>query len=291
MAVNPSGSLVALAGLASSGNLPVTASAFQTKPGGPNAANAYVALFDFSQTGPQIAAAANSASFLTNGFSPGMIFTLAGTGLGTPATAGIQLDANGRVSTSVAGTQVLVDGVPAPLVYISPTQINAVAPYELAPKVGQIVYVQVVYNNIAGTAYPVRVSATNPGIFYSAGGQGAILNQDFGVNSASNPTAKGSYISIYATGEGQTSPVVPDGSVSNQPAGQLAIPVAPVSLTIGGIAVPASDILYAGAAPQAVAGVLQVTAKIPLTAASGSIPIVLTVGSNSSQTGVTVAVQ
>jgi uncharacterized protein (TIGR03437 family) len=290
MAINVSGSIAALAGNASSGNLPVTASAFQTSTGGPKAVNPYVARFDFSQTGPQITAAANAASFLNSGFSPGMLFTLKGAGLGTPATAGVQLDSTGRVATSVAGTQVLVDGVPAPLIYISDTQINAVAPYELASKTGQVVFAQVVYNNVAGNVYPVLVTATDPGIFYSAGGQGAILNQDFGYNSATNPAAKGSYVSIYCTGEGQTIPAGIDGHVSNETADKLARPVAGVSLTIGGIPVPASDIVYAGAAPQNVAGVLQVTAKIPLAAASGNIPVVLTLGAQSSQTGVTVAV-
>jgi uncharacterized protein (TIGR03437 family) len=291
LAINASGSIVAVGGNASSGNLPVTASALQQSPGGPKAANPYVARFDFSQTGPQITAAANAGSFLATGFSPGMLFTLAGTGLGTPATAGVQLDSSGKVTTSVAGTQVLVDGVPAPLTYISPTQINAVAPYELASKIGQSVNVQVVYNNVAGNIYPVLVTATDPGIFYSAGGQGAILNQDFGYNSASNPAAKGSYISIYCTGEGQTNPAGIDGHVSNETADKLARPAAAVSLTIGGIAVPASDIAYAGAAPQNVAGVLQVTAKVPLAAASGNLPIVIQIGSQTSQKGVTVAVQ
>ncbi|HEY4361958.1 MAG TPA: hypothetical protein VGN17_13355 [Bryobacteraceae bacterium] len=290
-AINASGSIAATTGSATSGNLPVTASAFQTVPGGPKAANAYLARFDFSQTGPQITAAGNSASFLNNGFSPGMLFSLVGTGLGTPATAGVQLDSTGKVATLVAGTQVLVDGIPAPLTYISPTQINAVAPYALTAKKGQVVYVQVIYNNVAGNVYPVMVADTAPGIFYSAGGQGAILNQDFGYNSASNPAAKGTYVSIYCTGEGQTNPVVPDGHVSNESADQLARPVAAVSLTIGGIPVPASDIAYAGAAPQNVAGVLQVTAKIPPAAASGNLPVILKIGAQSSQSGVTVAVK
>ncbi len=291
LAINASGTIAAVAGDASSGNLPVTASAFQTSPGSAAAVDTYVARFDFSQAGPQITAAANAASFLNNGFSPGMLFTLAGTGLGTSATAGVQLDSSGKVATSVAGTQVLVDGVPAPLVYISPTQINAVAPYELAAKKGQMVFVQVVYNNVAGNVYPVLVADTAPGIFYSAGGQGAILNQDFSYNGASNPAAKGSYVSIYCTGEGQTNPVVPDGHLSDEGVDQLARPVAAVTLTIGGIPVPASDIAYAGAAPQDVAGVLQVTAKIPPGAASGNLPVILMIGTHGSQPGVTVAVQ
>ncbi len=106
--------------------------------------------------------------------------SLCNTGLGIPATAGIQLDSSGKVATSVAGTQVLVDG-------LSPTQINAVAPYELAAKKGQTVFVQAVYNNVAGNVYPVLVADTAPGIFYTAGGQGAILNQDFSYNARATP--------------------------------------------------------------------------------------------------------
>lgn len=291
LAINASGSIVVVGGSAATGNLPVTPSAYQPSPGGPKALNPYVARFDLSATGPQTSVAVNAASFLSTGFSPGMIFTLKGTGLGPTSPAGVQLDSGGRVATTVSATQVLVDGVPAPLLYVSDTQINAVTPYALAAKKGQSVFVQVVYNGVPGNVFPVLVTDTSPGIFYSAGGQGAILNQDFGYNSASNPAAKGSYVSIYCTGEGQTNPPGIDGHVANETVDRLARPVAAVSLTIGGIAVPASDILYAGAAPQNVAGLLQVTAKIPAAAASGNIPVVVQIGSQTSQNGVTVAVQ
>jgi hypothetical protein len=75
---------------------------------------------------------------------------------------------------------------------------------------------------------------------------------------------------------------LPESSGRNQ-----ARPVAPVSVTIGGVAVAATDIAYAGAAPQNVAGLLQVTVKVPSNAPSGSVPVVVTIGSKSSQNGVT----
>jgi uncharacterized protein (TIGR03437 family) len=60
------------------------------------------------------------------------------------------------------------------------------------------------------------------------------------------------------------------------------------SVLIGGL--PA-NILYVGAAPGLVAGALQVNAQIPPGAASGALPVVLTIGVISSQTGITVEVQ
>lgn len=59
-------------------------------------------------------------------------------------------------------------------------------------------------------------------------------------------------------------------------------------MRIGGIAVTP---LYAGAAPSLVAGVLQVNARIPDDVASGDVPVVVTVGTASSQPELTVAVR
>ncbi|MDP8983103.1 MAG: hypothetical protein M3O35_21205 [Acidobacteriota bacterium] len=292
LALNSAGTVAAVAGSARSTNIPVTSSAFQKQIGSNGAAtNTYVARFDLTAAGPVTAVAVNGASFMSTGLSPGLIFTLAGTGLGPAAGAGPQIDANGRVATLLAGTQVLVDGMAAPLLYVSATQINAVAPYALAAKNGKTVFVQVITSGIPGSVFPVTVTDTAPGIFYSVGGQGAILNQDQSINGANNPALKGSYVSIFMTGEGQTNPVVPDGHLAFEPVDKLARPVAPVSVSIGGIAVPAADIYYAGAAPQNVAGLLQVTVKVPANAASGNVPVAVTIGNKNSQSGVTVALK
>ena len=91
----------------------------------------------------------------------------------------------------------------------------------------------------------------------SGAGQGAILNEDGTVNSDANPAAKGSIIVLFATGDGVESPAQPDGTLSKAPYPRT---TADVQVAIGQ---KAADILYAGAAPTLVAGVMQVNARIP----------------------------
>jgi uncharacterized protein (TIGR03437 family) len=133
------------------------------------------------------------------------------------------------------------------------------------------------------------VASSSPGIFsvdYTGSGQGAILNQDGTVNSSSRPAPAGSVVTVYATGEGQTSPPGTDGKLANGPV--YPAPKLPVTVTIGGAQ---ADVLYAGAAPTLVAGALQVNVRIPISVASGDNPVVITVGSAQSQPGITVAVK
>ena len=84
---------------------------------------------------PQLTAIVNAASYAQGAISPGEVVTLFGTGLGPANLVGLTLDANGGVSTTLAGVRVLFDGVAAPLIYVSGTQVAAVAPYELGRKV------------------------------------------------------------------------------------------------------------------------------------------------------------
>jgi trimeric autotransporter adhesin len=127
-----------------------------------------------------------------------------------------------------------------------------------------------------------------PGIFtVNTTGQGAIINQDQTPNSRTNAAAPESVVSIYATGEGQTSPAGADGAINGGTL-PLPAPLLPVSVQIGGL--PA-QVMYAGAAPLEVAGVLQVNVVVPAGVPTGpSVPVVITVGTASSQTGVTIAI-
>ena len=88
------------------------------------------------------------------------------------------------------------------------------------------------------------------------------------MNSTSNPAAKGSVITLFATGAGQTSPPSVDGAIAVPP---YAMPVLHVSVKIDGIA-----------APGEVAGVIQVNATVPPLAHSGNVPVVLSVGNTPS---------
>jgi uncharacterized protein (TIGR03437 family) len=230
----------------------------------------------------------NAASFNQSGISPGEIVTLTGFGIGPKDPASIVFDGNGRVATILSGTRVLFSGIAAPMIYASATQVSAVVPYEIAG-LGQTT-LQVEYNSVLSSGIPVLVVDASPGIFTlnaSGIGPGAIRNQDTGVNYPVIDAAdRGSVISIYATGEGQTDPPGVDG----QPAfNALPKPTLPVTAQIGGI--PA-EVLYAGAAPTIVAGMMQVNVRVPATTPSGpNIPVQISVGNKTSQPGVTMAIK
>ncbi|HEX5227326.1 MAG TPA: FG-GAP-like repeat-containing protein [Bryobacteraceae bacterium] len=231
---------------------------------------------------PQISAVVNGASFESTPLTPGLIFTIGGTGLGPVSGQTEQLDANGRIASKLAGVEVTVDGTPAPLLYVGQNQINAVAPYELANRAGQNVDVRVTFNQTPGNILQVPVAATSPAIFSLGNGQGAIRNQDQSVNGVSNPAAVGSFVSIYATGEGQLKPAGVDGELVTN---ATTFPVGAVSLTIGGVAVTPQ---FAGATE--FDGFFQVNAKVPA-GISGVVPVILKVGSQPSPAGIAMAVK
>ena len=133
------------------------------------------------------------------------------------------------------------------------------------------------------------VNATSPGIFTSDAtgtGQAAAVNQDGSRNTATNPATRGSVVSIYATGEGQTSPPGETGSVSRSTG---TVPLATVTAMIGG---SAATERYAGPSPGSIEGLLQVNAVLPDGVASDpAVPVVVTIGGVPSQAGVTIAVR
>ncbi len=283
VAVDPTGKWVAVAGTVSSTNAPVTLGGYQQTFGGGNS-DAYVAEFNLSATGPTLASVANSASLTDTGLSPGLIFTLKGSGLG-PLVGQTGEISNGKMATKLAGVEVLVNGFPAPLLYVQAFQINAVVPYALYNSLGDSVNIQVYYNGVAGTVIGDLVLMSAPAIFSLGNGQGAILNEDNSVNGPGNPAAKGSTIQIYATGEG---PLIPDG-VDGEIVGASSLPqpISSVSVKIGGVK---ATLVSATTAPNSIEGFFRVEVIVPGSAVSGNNPVVLTVGHQSS-TPVNVVVQ
>jgi len=227
---------------------------------------------------PQITSIVNGASLTSTGLSPGLIFTLFGSGLGPDAGQTLQLDTSGNVSGNLSGISVTVNGSYSPLLYVGQGQINAVAPYEIAGS--GTAQVQVLNNGVVSATTNVNVVATAPAIFSLGNGQGAILNQDGTVNGPANPAARGSVVSIYGTGEGQTNPPGVDGAIANESLAGLPRPAAPFSISIGGIA---ASYTYAGTAPQSFAGFFQVNAVIHANAGTGNLPVILVVGGVSSK--------
>jgi uncharacterized protein (TIGR03437 family) len=254
------------------------------------------------QPQPVISSAVNAASFATSTaaqVSPGEMITIFGTNLGpaTPAPlTAAALDPNGNLPTKLGGVEVLIGGYNAPMIYASDKQVSAVVPYDIAPpRTPPNLSVQVKYLGLASAEYPVTLAATLPGIFSADGsgtGPGAIVNPDGSLNSPAHPANKGDIVTLYVTGEGQTNPPGVTGKITavNQTgSGPLTPqPVLPVAVRIDG---QAATVKFYGEAPGIVAGVMQVNVEIPSTARSGQLPIVVQVGSVSSQGSVTVSVR
>lgn len=229
------------------------------------------------------ASVGNAGSYIAGGVSPGEFITVAGLNLSSGSPQGGQVQ-NGRLTTTLGGVSLTFDGTPAPLVYSSYSQINAIAPYEIAGKNSTTITVQT--GSSTATAM-VPVLAAAPSLFTadaSGIGQAAALNQDGSVNSTANPANPDDVIVLYGTGEGLENPVPADGAITTAP---LPSPSLPISVTIGGV--PAK-VTYGGAAPGLAAGVVQINAVIPTGIVGQNVPVAWTAGTYSSQSGVTIAV-
>jgi uncharacterized protein (TIGR03437 family) len=237
---------------------------------------------------PNISSVENAASGAAGTVAPGLWVSIFGNSLGPVTGVSFVTPPTGEtVATTLAGTQVLFDGTAVPLLYVSNAQVNALVPFELVGKTSTVM--QVASNGEVSASITLPVVPALPGLFTanaSGKGEGAILNQDSSVNSASNPAAQGSVIVLYGTGGGQTNPASIDGGFN--PVDAEGILLLPVTVTIGG---QTAQVNYAGPAPGLVDGVMQINAVLPSGIPSGAVPVVVQVGTVSSQTAVTVAVQ
>lgn len=295
MALDSTGTVAALAGISFSNDMFVTPGAYQSKLN-ETLGNALIAVFNLSQTGPVITGMLNAASFdkTAAGFAPGEIVTLFGTGLGLQTIQTAALDSTGHLATTLAGCQLLVNNIPAPLVYVLATQVSAILPYELTPRDGTHLqnYAQMVCNGVPGNTFGFVAVPAAPGIFSAASsgiGQVAALNQDGSYNSSTNPAGQGSIVTIFATGEGVLTPTGQDGRIENGALATIPKAALSVSATIGGVV--ATSIPYAGVAPGEVDGLFQVNVQVPTGLTAGSVPIVLTIGKAPSQNNLTIAVK
>ncbi|MBZ5724795.1 MAG: hypothetical protein LAP87_07335, partial [Acidobacteriia bacterium] len=241
-------------------------------------------------TAPSVAALTPAAFYKPVAVSPGLIATVFGDRMGPQQFALGAAAADGKFPASLAGTRVLFDNVPGALIYTSQQQVSVVVPYAVDGKSSTLMVVE--YNGQRSDPYRLDVAAAAPGIFAadsSGSGPGAILNaHDDGtvaLNTAQAPAPQGSYISVYMTGEGQTNPGGVEGSIA---LAVLPKPLLKVTATVGGV--PAT-VIYAGAAPGLIAGVMQVNLQVPPDAPSGpAVPLAIQVGDKQSQTGITVAI-
>jgi uncharacterized protein (TIGR03437 family) len=242
---------------------------------------------------PTINSVVNAASFINGPVSPGEIVTIFGTAMGPATAAYANVDpSTGKLATTIGGVQVLFNGIPGPMIYASATQISTIVPYEMAPISNPAVWIR--YVGQTSNAYQLTSATTMPGLFAQnsqGSGPGAILNQDNSVNGPGNPAAKGSIVQVFMTGEGQTNPKGVTGAITTA---TLPPPqVTPAPLLAIGVLINGQPALYtyAGEAPGLAAGLMQLNVQIPINAQSGNLSITVSIGSNISQSTVTVSVR
>jgi uncharacterized protein (TIGR03437 family) len=203
--------------------------------------------------------AASQAPF-TAGISPGEFIVLYGTNL----APGTQVANVTPFPTTLNGVQVLVDGIPAPIYYVSPSQISIIVPY--GSSTFPLASIQV--SNSAGMSNSVVevVNKTTPGVFTLSAnglGYGAIEHIDGAVVTPENPALPGETVAAFLSGLGGVFPPVTEGSVG---------PVSPISYTtntfFGFIGGNTATIAFAGLAPY-LAGLYQVNITIPAAAVAG----------------------
>lgn len=213
----------------------------------------------------------NIGTYAADGGAPGEIMAIFGDQL---AAAGTLATNPGLppLATTLGQTQVLVNGTPAPLYFVSSGQINFQLPYEVP--LGQVTSVQVVANGKPGNLRPVNVVASVPRLLIWPGITGnysIAVNQDYSLvlpssitigSYVSHPAKVGDTVTIYCTGLGETTP----GAVTGAAASSTTLESIPnVSVTFGGgfngnpVTVPA---YFAGLTPTAV-GLYQVNVTIP----------------------------
>jgi uncharacterized protein (TIGR03437 family) len=207
---------------------------------------------------PALPVPAVASGGVVNAFSsllsvaPGGLISIYGTNLAA---------AEGRAAVtplpgSLNGTSVSIDGKPAPLLFVSATQINAQAPFETPLGTAALV---VQNGTLKSAPVNVDVRAVAPGIVAQPGGSHALaVNYSGGaLNASQNPVHPGEYVMVYLTGQGLVDPPVSSGAQS--PVDPLSLPVAAVRSMLGG---KPAVVTWAGLAPGFV-GLLQVNLLVP----------------------------
>lgn len=208
-------------------------------------------------------AAVNSASFVAGApLAPGSLASLFGNfANATTATApGFPLP------TTLGNVEVVVNGRAAPLLYVSPTQINFQVSHRLETPNQVLVETKVAGATVARAQLTALAGA--PGIFTAT-------DVNYRQVSAATPIKRGEALVIWATGHGELTDAIEDG----QPApGTLYQTKTKPRVTIGGVE---AEVLFSGLAP-GLAGVWQLNVIVPLSAPTGTnVPLLVTQGQTS----------
>jgi uncharacterized protein (TIGR03437 family) len=230
-------------------------------------------------TFPAIGGVSNAASG-TARISPGALASIYGTGFGT--TTFTADDGRPWLTSTTNLVNVKVNGVAAPLYYVSPGQINFQVPWS-TPTTGTV-NIAVMVNGGSSNIAAVSVGTAAPGLFVLPSGAAIVQNTpSYSLNDPSNPAPAGSTIVAYLTGTGPVAPAVKDGTPA---AGDLSWATSAYSAKIG---TEVATVSFAGLTPGFI-GLAQMNIVVPSTLAPGVYPLSVTIDGQTSNSG-TIAVK
>ncbi|MEO7143294.1 MAG: CHRD domain-containing protein, partial [Bryobacteraceae bacterium] len=212
--------------------------------------------------------------------APGSLASIFGSNLAKAAADLSGFSGLTSLPPSLNGASVTIDGVNAPVIYVSPGQLNIQVPVRIAQGPHPLVATN---SNGAGAAFMVTIADAAPVIFYDTVGGLVIKNSDYSLVRPANPATAGDVLIVYVTGLGVTVPPLSTG---------LLVPTdtfydtVPVTATVGG---QSAGVLYSIASP-GFAGLYQVAIQIPLGSAGGNQPLALSIG-NAASNRVNIAIQ
>lgn len=214
-----------------------------------------------AQPAPQLVVSA--ASFQPGSVAPGSLISIIGSNLASTTISA----AGGWLPRSLGGVTVLINGVAAPLLFVSPGQINAQVPFEVTEGLATAI-LQLAGMPPAAIRFPVTPAA--PAVFSN------VWNQDGSLNAPGNPATVGSAVTVYITGQGAVEPPV----LTGEPApGSPGTAVYSIRASIGR---RSATIRFAGLSPGCV-GLFQIQLIVPAVG-SGPQPLAIAVNGISSNT-------
>jgi uncharacterized protein (TIGR03437 family) len=195
--------------------------------------------------------------------APGTIVAIYGQNLAAAASQPTTIP----LPTTFNNTSVIIGGLAAPLYYVSPGQINAQIPFELAS--GNQYQVIVSANGALTTPQPIQLAPATPGLAAFSDSTLIAQHSNGTLVSQSAPAMGGEYLVVYLAGLGDTTVPVASGAAS--PSSPLAEPTVTPTLTINGTPYP---ILFAGLTPGLV-GLYQMNFQVPAGLPAGNITVVV----------------
>lgn len=234
---------------------------------------------------PSVTGALNGAGFVVGAPLPeGGIASLFGSNL----AAAINYASNIPLPNSLEDISVTVNGIPAPLFFVSPLQINVQIPWNALPSgsttgTGNIV---VTAGTGVSQAFSAPLAATAPALLttHSGTGQAIAINPDGSLADSTHPAKPGEVLVLLANGLGPVTPAISDGVA---PGAAERNTISTPTVLIGGVS---AQVQFSGLSPQFVA-LNQINVQVPSgVTPSGAVPIQIKIGGVTTSNKVTIAV-